>query len=164
MMQSSAFDRVIEAGTPEHQNKNRIQVESLDPKGYFRRARVTDQSIIDRLLLERSINPSQFSAAELYLELMGRSGMFLKSPSMERTSGMTGKDVGGSIASRIMSISRARDKLREGAGDEAAYAGELCLGSNLRVSLPLLCRGLNVLASHFGIEDHPDPRDLWLRR
>ena len=162
MRKSLPFDGLVERGTPEHQKKNQIEVESLDPRGFFRRGRVTDQAVIDVLLLEKRINPSQFSAGEMYLELMGRAGLFLRSPSLERGTGMTGKDVGGSIASRIMAISRARSRLRDNAEEGAAQAVEICLGSNLRVNLRLLRSGLDVLSEHFGIGDLPDPRSLWL--
>ena len=160
MPRSLSFDDLIESGTPEHRKKKKIKVESLDPRGLFRRSRVTDQVWIDDLLISRRLTLPQFSAAEMYLELLCRSGVFIKSPSLERGAAMTGRDVAGSIASKIMAISQARTRLVRAAGRDAAQAVEICLGSNVPVSVPLLCRGLDVLADYFGISNQLDPRDI----
>ena len=162
MPRSLSFDDLIESGTPEHRRKKKIKIEKLDPRGLFRRSRVTNQVWIDELLIARRLTLPQFSAAEMYLELLCRSGVFIKSPSLERGVTMTGRDVAGSIASKIMAISRARTRLIRDGGRDAAHAVEVCLGSNVPVSVPLLCVGLDVLADYFGISEQKDPRDLML--
>ena len=64
------YPLLIEAGTDEYRAKKNIQVEKIDSKGVFRRSRVLDQTKFDELFLSDKINKFQYSAAEMYLNLM----------------------------------------------------------------------------------------------
>jgi len=154
---SSDNSRGIESGTDELKKKFKVEVEKLDSRGIFRRSRVVNQTRIDSLFLDRAIDIAQFSAAELYLELLWKAGIFLRSPSMERSFEVTGKEVEKSISSRILAISGARSKLRK-LDPKVALAVDLCIGSNAPVDIGLLREGLDVLVDHFGISRMADPR------
>jgi len=146
----SDYPILVESGTEEYRNKKKIRLERIDSRGIFRRARVVDQTVFDRLFIQEKITRQQFSAAEMYLEMMGIAGCFLRSPSMKGSEKVTGRDVGGNISAKIMVISRARDSLR-GAGEGALIAVETCLGHDREVDLAFLKLGLDALARHFRI-------------
>ena len=141
---------LLESGTEEYQIKKQIEIEKVDLRGIFRRSKVVDQTRFDKLFLEDKITQAQFSAAESYLELMGVAGCFLRSPSMQGSEKITGRDVAGNISSKILVISKARETLRS-AGDEALIAVETCLASDKPVDLVQLRSGLDVLVRYFRI-------------
>ena len=142
------YPMILESGTDEYRSKKKVEIERIDHRGIFRRARVTDQTVFDRLFIEEKITREQFSAAEMYLELMGIAGCFLRSPSMEGTERTSGRDIAGSMASKIMVIAKARDRLRK-AGSEPLAAVETCLSLDKDVDINQLRIGLNALAGHF---------------
>tara|TARA_R110000765_G_scaffold37215_5_gene82620 strand:- start:5828 stop:6286 length:459 start_codon:yes stop_codon:yes gene_type:complete len=149
-----------ESGTPELKNHHRVKEEKLDSRGIFRRHRVIDQCLIDKLFLGGDIEMHQYAAAEMYMELLWRSGSFLRSASMERGVEVTGGDVERSISSRIMIISRARSVLRDKCSTGVMLAVDTCVGGNGKVRLGLLREGLEALAKHFGVQQVRDPRDI----
>jgi hypothetical protein len=144
------YPMLIESGTEEYQRKKRVEVERIDARGVFRRSRVVDQTAFDKLFIEGDINRKQFSAAEMYLELMGIAGCFLRSPSMSGSERVSGRDVGGNMASKILVISKARDSLRR-SGQDALIAVEACLANDVKVDLESLKLGLDALVVHFRI-------------
>lgn len=146
----SKYPALIESGTKEYQKKKKIELEKIDPKGIFRRAKVLDQKVFDKLFIEEHITANQFAAANMYLELMGIAGAFLRSPSMEGSEKSTGRDVADSMAAKIMVIAKARDALRK-SGVAPMHAVESCVAFDEVVSLDDLKTGLDVLVKHFRI-------------
>ena len=146
----SEYPVLIESGTEEYRKKKKIELENIDSRGVFRRARVVDQTTFDKLFIQGKISRAQFSAAEMYLELMSLAGCFLRSPSVQGSEKATGRNVAASIAAKIMVISRARQSLRQ-AGQDSLVAVETCLAHDQEVDLDLLRLGLSALANHFRI-------------
>ncbi len=145
---SSRHPLLIESGTKEYRSKKRIEIEHIDHKGIFRRSRVVDQTQFDKLFIEDQINRKQYSAAEMYLNLMGIAGCFLRSPSLEPGIRTNGRDVSGAMAGKILVIASARDRLRQ-SGMESLIAVETCLSSEVHVNLVHLKRGLDALSRFF---------------
>jgi len=143
---------LIESGTEEYRSKKNIQIESIDHRGIFRRSRVLDQTKFDELFLNDKINKSQYSAAEMYLDLMQISGCFIKSPSMKGGIKNTFKESANAMASKILAISSARSRLRD-AGNDCLIAVETCLSMNVDVDLDSLRTGLDALARYFHIDN-----------
>ena len=152
------FESLMECGTEELRKKHRVEFERIDMRGRFRRAKVTDQTKIDCLFLDLKITAPQYSAAEEYMDLLLKSGVFLKSPGFDSGPELTGRDKSRSMASRIMAISGARSRLRKDAGTEATLAVDLAIGANANVDIHLLRTGLDVLVSYFGTTGMRDPR------
>jgi len=147
----SKYPLLIESGTKEYKKKKKIEIEKIDAKGIFRRARVVDQKVFDKLFIEEKITRQQYAAASMYMEVMGIAGCFLRSPSMEGSEKGTGRDLSQVLAGKILVIARARDKLRK-AGDKAIRAVENCIAFDQEVNLNDLRTGLDALADHFGVE------------
>jgi hypothetical protein len=145
------YPLLIEAGTDEYRAKKNIQVEKIDSKGVFRRSRVLDQTKFDELFLSDKINKFQYSAAEMYLNLMKISGCFLRSPSLKGGVKTGFRESANLMASKIMAISFARDCLRN-LGDEYVVAVETCLAQDKDVDLNLLKTGLDALVRYFHID------------
>jgi hypothetical protein len=72
---------VTELGTQEIHRKHAIMVEG----GTVPRARVIDQMMIDRYLMQGEITLAQHQAGEYLLEQASKAGMFAKAPPMGRT-------------------------------------------------------------------------------
>jgi|TARA_R110000751_G_scaffold20090_3_gene59327 hypothetical protein len=145
---SSHHPLLLESGTEEYRKKKRVETENIDHKGIFRRSRVIDQTQFDLLFIEDRITRKQYSAAEMYLHLMTISGCFLKSASLEPGIRVTGRDVAGAMAGKILVISSARGRLRE-SGPECLIAVETCLSSDVKVNVSHLKKGLNSLVRFF---------------
>jgi len=154
------LESMVACGTEELRQKHRVEFESIDLRGVFKRARVTDQTYIDCLFLEKLITAPQYSAAEEYMYLMLKSGAFLRSPGWEDGPRSTGRDKGKAMSSRIMAISGARDRLRREAGPDATLAVDLAVASDAPVSVALLRQGLDVLSMYFGTTGVKDPRKI----
>ena len=154
------YENVLECGTSELRRKHRVEWETLDMRGHFRRARVLDQNYIDTLFLEKKISAAQYSAAEEYLALLVKAGCFLMSPGFEEGVASTGSDKSRAMASRIMAISGARSRLRRDCSSEVRLAVDLAIGSNAKVHIVPLRKGLNVLADYFGTAGDVDPRSF----
>jgi len=150
-----------ESGTPELKQHHQVNEEKLDSRGIFRRSRVVDQYLIDKLFLTGDIKIHQFCAGEMYIELLWKAGSFLRSPSLDKEieSKGGGGEVEKSMSSRIMVISKARSALRE-CRPEVVLAVDVCLAANRRVDLNLLREGLDALSRHFGVDRVRDPRDI----
>ena len=152
------YENMLECGTSELREKYKVEWESLDMRGIFRRARVLDQTYVDTLFLQKKISAAQYSAAEEYLALLLKSGVFVPSPGFEEGVAMTGSDKSRAMASRIMAISGARSRLRRDVDSRARLAVDLAIGGNLKVHVAPLRRGLDVLADYFGTTGEVDPR------
>ena len=148
----------MECGTEELREKHKVEWESLDLRGIFRRARVLDQTYVDTLFLEKKISAAQYSAAEEYLALLLKSGSFLASPGFEQGVTVTGSDKSRAMASRIMAISGARSRLRKNASADVRLAVDLAIGANVKVHISPLREGLDILANYFGTTGAIDPR------
>ena len=152
------YENMLECGTSELRDKHRVEWEALDLRGIFRRARVLDQTHVDTLFLEKKISAAQYSAAEEYLALLLKSGVFLASPGFEEGVTVTGSDKSRAMASRIMAISGARSRLRRDASADVRLAVDLAIGANVKVHIIPLREGLDILADYFGTTGAIDPR------
>lgn len=66
-------------GTKEIHQRHSVMIEG----GTLPRAKVMDQTVVDRLLMEARINLHQYQAAEYLLEQAMKSGIHLRSPRMD---------------------------------------------------------------------------------
>ena len=159
------IEELMEHGTPELNDKHLIEWEQLDPKGYVRRARVADQTELDRLFLLKKISGPQFEAGSRYFAALIKSGSFVRSPSFERGIDSSVKDVEKSISSRIMAVSAARRALKM-AGDRSMMIVDLVVASGRRISaaeMDDLLAGLDALSMFYGTQDFIDPRSISIR-
>lgn len=151
MTGSKTYPLLIESGTDEYQSKKNIQIERIDSRGVFRRSRVLDQTKFDELFLDDKIDKYQYSAADMYLNLMQVSGCFLRSPSLSGGVKTGFRESANLMAARIMAISSARDSLRKH-GEACLIAVETCLALDKDVDLRPLRIGLDSLARYFHIK------------
>ena len=148
---SRTYPLLIESGTDEYRSKKNIKIEKIDTKGIFRRSRVLDQTKFDELFLDDKIDRYQYSAADMYLNLMQVSGCFLRSPSLNGGVKTGFRESANLMAARIMAISSARDILRKH-GEACLIAVETCLALDKDVDLEPLRTGLDSLAKYFHIK------------
>ncbi len=148
---SRDYPLLVESGTDEYRSKKNIKIEKIDVKGIFRRSRVLDQTKFDELFLEDKINKFQYSAADMYLNLMQVSGCFLRSPSLSGGVKVGFRESANLMSSKLVAISSARSKLRS-LGDEYVAAVETCLAHNADVDIELLKTGLDALVKYFHID------------
>lgn len=142
---------MIESGTKEYRSKKEIHIEEIGSNGTFKRARVLDQTKFDELFLNDNISKEQYAAADMYLGLMSISSCFIKSPNLgAQGSRSNPRDAAGAMASKIIAISSARNRLRD-AGESCLVAVESCIGMNADVDLHDLRIGLNALFRYFHI-------------
>ena len=80
---------VNEVGTKELHARHRLKIEDGE---IFARARVTDQTFVDKLLLKKVIEIHHHSAAERLVEQAVTAGMFVRTPNWSSIPGNSRKD------------------------------------------------------------------------
>ena len=155
---------LIESGTPELQGKHLVVLEdvAIDLRHSLRRARVSDQSELDKLFLERRITMKQFVAGEEYLAVLSRSGAFPQSSGFEKGPATSGREAEGRIIGRAMLASRPRRLVIKFCGPKALLVLDAAVMSSQRLSsewVEELRKALDILVPHFRV-DAEDPRDL----
>jgi hypothetical protein len=91
-----------ELGSNELHRKHVVRMESED--GLFLRARVIDQSLVDRLFIHKRIDADQYDAALAFHALAHRAGVFPSSMQMERVQMSVGNRAPRALA--ILSVDR----------------------------------------------------------
>ena len=152
------FEKIINCGTEELREKFQVDFENIDMRGVFKRARVMDQTKIDKLFLDKELSAPQYGAAEEYLSLLVKSGAFLRSPGFESGPDSTGRDKAKSMAARMMAVSGARNKLRKSCGNEVCYVVDMAIGGDAIIDISMLRIGLDARADYFGTRGMSDPR------
>lgn len=158
---SVSLSDLIEQGTPELRSKHKVVIDELDPKGLVRRARVSDQTELDKMFVSNSIDASQHAAGVEFLSALSKSGAFIAGASLEPTSHTPAHSIGSAIASKIMAMSAAFRRMKRDAGDESAELVMRLVGEDQKVPKDrwdLLREGLDALSSYYGTGKVRDPR------
>ena len=87
--ETSTSKPVNEVGTKELHARHRLKIEDGE---IFARARVTDQTFVDKLLLKKVIEIHHHSAAERLVEQAVTAGMFVRTPNWSSIPGNSRKD------------------------------------------------------------------------
>ena len=103
-----------EVGTRELHDRHRIKIEDGDT---FARARVTDQTFVDRLLLRKIIEIDQHQAAERLVQQALTAGMFVRTPNWASIPGQHRKET---YTNGLLRYSRTLRFVQQNLGYEAA--------------------------------------------
>ena len=124
-----------------------------------KKTRSTSSTFKYPMLIESGTKEYQ-SKKKIEVERIDARGIFRRSRvidqtafdklSMKGSERVSGRDVGGNMASKILVISKARDSLRR-SGQNALIAVEACLANDVKVDLASLKIGLDALVVHFRI-------------
>ena len=131
-----------ELGSNELHRKHAVRLETED--GVFLRAKVTDQHLIDRLYIRKSIDIDQYDAALAFHALAHRAGVFPSSMQMERIQMSVGNRAPRALA--ILSADRYLLKSCPHSGYRAVW---MTVVREIESPLPDLCLGLNALKVYF---------------
>ena len=165
---SEIFSPILEAGTPELRERRSVRIEALDHRGLVQRARVTDQTLLDSLLADRTISATQHAGGEALLSSLASARAMPRSPGLEPfIPAGRANEAERSASMRILAARRAMGALR-GVTREAS---EACLFAVLHTGpsgrriaresaawRASLRTGLDALARAFGISEVYDPR------
>ena len=105
-----------EVGTKELHERHKVDLELPDGEK-IGRARILDQTFMDKLLLEKKIELRHHLVAEAIYDQAVSAGMFVKTPDMVSSFGHTKKD---RYTNALLRFSRTMRKIREDFG----YEGE----------------------------------------
>jgi len=143
-------------------------VESLDHRGLVRRARVTDQTLLDTLLADQKISPTQHAGGEALLSSLVAAGATPRSPGLEPFIPAGRSNEAERAASmRILAARRGLRALRAVPQDaaQACFLAILSTDEGARKIarhspswVASLREGLDALARSFGIGEIHDPR------
>lgn len=128
-----------------------MRLESED--GVFLRAKVVDQSLVDRLYLEKAIDVDQYDAALAFHHLAHRSGIFPSSMQLERVQ-MSTRD----RAPRALAILSADRYLQNHCPPSGYRAVWLTVIRELPSPIGALRMGLDTLKVYFNPTLTPDSR------
>lgn len=140
-----------ELGSNELHRKHAVRMESED--GLFLRARVIDQSLIDRLFIRNSIDADQYDAALAFHELAHRAGVFPSSMQMERVQMSVGNRAPRALA--ILSVDRY---LQKSCSARAYRAVWMTVIREMNSPIEDLRKGLNALKIYFNPTLKPGSR------
>tara|TARA_R110000824_G_scaffold33602_4_gene107668 strand:- start:1244 stop:1774 length:531 start_codon:yes stop_codon:yes gene_type:complete len=165
---SEIFSPVLEVGTPELRKRRHVTVESLDHRGLVRRARVTDQTLLDTLLADQKISPTQHAGGDALLSALVAAGATPRSPGLEPfiPAGRSNEAERGA-SMRILAARRGFRALRAVSKEASQACFVAVLSTDPKVWkiarhsaswVASLREGLDALARSFGIGEIHDPR------
>ena len=116
-----------ELGTPEVHKRHSVMIEG----GPVARAKVMDQCVVDRYLMDGLITLAQHQAAELILSKAAKAGMFAKAPDPDKPRGGGKK---GHVPAGIFSLARTLKTVTRRYGEYHTYLVQEVVCHNWDVS------------------------------
>ena len=155
--------------TDEQVRKRMLAVEDVDQKGLVKRHRVLGQTIFDILFIRDLICQGQHEAAHLFMDSMGKSGVYIRSASLDTEVFTPPQDIGSIIGERRMCFSSAYRHMVSDVGSPVAsrtigYFRNVYMYPETRESQRLIAgdidESLSSLAAHYGTSSIHDVRDI----
>ena len=136
----------IELGTAEVHKRHSVMIEG----GPVPRAKVMDQAVVDRYLMEGKLTLAQHQAAELILELASKAGLFAKAPDPDKPRGGGTK---GHVPAGIFSLARTLKTVTRRYGSYHTYLVQEVVCHNWDISdspnkMKALTESLQAISDH----------------